>query len=168
MKMAEVHTWARHVADTIHGFYLKAADLLDEEHEGEWCEGRWYGDDYYMVELHLFALQRLSEWRASHPKDSHIALHEFFEARTNPQDFADDYWENRDPALSNRAQHLIHKNDWGKPLARPERVAQEIIAAYGDAWVDLPDEEFKEAWEWQWLVDADTNPRISWEEDDKA
>jgi len=161
--MAESHSWARLVAEEIHKFYMLVEEYLADEYVDEWMEAHDpNAGELLSVEMHLHALQRLRERRKDYPQDAHISLHEFFRTMS-PEDFGEDFWYHRDPMLSNKAQQLVQKNDNGLPLYRPVRVARRLLDAYGDNWVDLPDEDFKEAWDWNTLVDQDDRPKISWE-----
>lgn len=161
--MGEEHSWARTQAESVHNFYAKAAEWLEEHFEAAVSDMRWFGSgEYLMIELHLFALQSLRQHRKENPRDAHINLPEYLRF-VDPEEFALVFWTAKDPMIGQLAQKIVNSQDDGAPLYRSVRVADMILKNYGQAWLDLPDTEFNEAWEWNWLVDADEPPRITWD-----
>ncbi len=157
------YDWARRVAMTIHRYYEDAWDHLEQEHDDERWEAMadgWETRFQLMVEMHVFALRRLEEYMADHPRLAHLGLHEFF-VRNDAHSFAEDFWENRLSIDTRIAQALVHQADDGEGILVGPSVAARIWSRYGNGWADLSDEEFDEVWRMTGLeVSHDAQNRV--------
>lgn len=144
------YDWARYLATLISRFYRDALATLRDEHEDELMEMHLFETDgseaYLLVEMHVFALRRLQEYREAHPEYAHMQLHEFIACNNDPEAFAADFWDNRTYEDYARAQAIVRANDDGEGIMAYSATAAEVLTRYPH-WAQLSDQEFHDAWD---------------------
>jgi hypothetical protein len=157
------YAWAELTANTVHAFYSDVTDYLADQYESEWMVGFWEDGAIMPVMIHMMALHLLTEARRTEINRC-LTLPELLRT-LSVEEFAEAFWHEwrLDPVMSNRAQKLLHDNDTGDPLYGVVRIAAAIHDAYGEGWIDLPDDAFASVWEWYKDEDMSGRNKITWE-----